>query len=311
MCPGDLIGPGSLDYWIKGNKLLRDLTCSFPPGTLTGIMGPSGCGKTILLDLMSGREKVGEFSGVRMVNGEAMPMDRFRAVMRQQAYVRQVRRTRVSRCLVCPRLVTAVRVDRARALQEDTFFEELTVRDTLLYSAMLGLPESTSLQEKMDRVDAVLEEIGLTACAHAKVGGVKFKGISGGQKRRLSIAIELIRTPSIMLMDEPTSGLDATTSLKLIRTLADLAQQGNRAIIASIQQPRAEIFEALDQILLLGTGGCVVYFGPAKDCVASMSASGLEIDPKDYDNPGGMPLHSPPLSAPRARRTPLTPPRSR
>eukprot|EP01052_Picozoa_sp_SAG31_P023781 SAG31_NODE_1984_length_6740_cov_4.949255_7_plen_85_part_00 len=73
-------------------------------------------------------------------------------------------------------------------------------------------------------------------------------GISGGQKRRLSIAIELVRTPSILLLDEPTSGLDATTSLKLIHTLSDLATQGRRAVVASIQQPRAEIFEALDQV---------------------------------------------------------------
>jgi ABC-type lipoprotein export system ATPase subunit len=174
---------GYLDYWvnvkmnapglagliskstIQRKQLLRDFTASFPPNTLTGIMGPSGCGKTVLLNLLSGRQKTGEFSGLRMVNGEAMSMNRFRAVMQQQGYVRQ----------------------------EDTFFEDLTVRDTLLYSSMLGLPEETSIADKMSRVDSVLAEIGLTGAADAKVGGLKFKGISGGQKRRLSIAIELVR----------------------------------------------------------------------------------------------------------------------
>jgi ABC-type multidrug transport system ATPase subunit len=81
---------------------------------------------------------------------------------------------------------------------------------------------------------------------------VRFKGISGGQKRRLSIAIELLRAPSIIMLDEPTSGLDATTSLKLVRTLAQLAKRGQRAMIATIHQPRTEIFDEFDQLLLLG-----------------------------------------------------------
>jgi len=115
-------------------------------------------------------------------------MEKFRGAMQQQGYCRQ----------------------------EDTHFEDLTVRQTLLYSAMLALPDSMAIVEKIKRVEAVIDEVGLDGCAEAKVGGVKTKGISGGQMRRLSIAIELLRAPSIIILDEPTSGLDATTSLKLI-----------------------------------------------------------------------------------------------
>ena len=274
---------GNFDYWIQAQnqdakaanwngkpkmkkQVLTDVSASFLPGTLTAVMGPSGCGKTVLLNQLSGRAKVGEFRGVRAVNGEVMAMQRFAEVMQRQAYVRQ----------------------------EDTHFEGLTVRETMMYSAMLALPESTAMSAKIRRVEHVIEEVGLDICADALVGGIQFKGISGGQKRRLSIAIELLRAPSIIMLDEPTSGLDATTSLKLvwgvlgfakycslrclsvlrqILTLSKLAKQGQRAMIATIHQPRAEIFAAFDNLLLLGQEGAVIFFGPAKDCVAHLAGA--------------------------------------
>ena len=107
----------------------------------------------------------------------------------------------------------------------------------------------------------VLHDMDLSAAAHNKVGGLTFKGISGGQRRRLSVGIELLGEPSILFLDEPTSGLDSTSSLKLVQLMTKLARSG-RALVTTIHQPRPEIMELFDQLLLLVTGGCVAYFGP-------------------------------------------------
>ena len=236
-------------------QLLFDVSARFTPGTLTAIMGPSGAGKSTFLNVISGRASVGAFSGMRMLNGKPYRISRYNAFMRQQGYV----------------------------LQDNILFEDLTVRETLLFSAMLALPENMPLAQKIERVDSVLDEIGLRENEGDVVGGAQFQA-SRGQKRRLSIAIELLRLPSLLMLDEPTTGLDATSSLKLVQTLRELATHANRTVIAVIHQPRAEIFEYLDQLLLLGEGGHCIFFGPAADAPGALEASGL--DRTGYANPG-------------------------
>lgn len=127
--------------------------------------------------------------------------------------------------------------------------------------------------------------------------GTTFKGISGGQKRRLSVAVELLRKPAVLLCDEPTSGLDATSSLKVVQLLKSLAKQGDgRTVVTTIHQPRAEIIAMFDNVLLLGTGGHVIYLGPVPQAVehlrelviASTMTNGGDattVDFNNYDNP--------------------------
>jgi len=256
-----------LDFWVtvgatwrkKGTQqhILRDVCGYFKPGTVTAVMGPSGCGKTTLLTLLSGRGQTqGEWQGVRLLNGIMLDQLAYQNVLKCQGYV----------------------------MQTDTFFEDLTVLDTLLYGALLRLPERLSLQDKVQRVRTVLAEVGLSDVADSLVGGPAMKGISGGQRRRLSIALELLRLPSVLLLDEPTSGLDATTSLKLCQTLSTLAHDGNRTIITTIHQPRSEIWNTFDQVLLMADGGRTVFCGETASAVTHLSKLDTGINLQDYEN---------------------------
>jgi len=225
----------------KGYKqLLHDVNCQFKPGTLTAIMGPSGAGKTTLLNILSGRVQTGQLSGKCLLNGQALKRSTFNAVMAAQGYV----------------------------LQQDCFLEWLTVKEWMFYEAMLRLPDSMSIEKKLERAMAALSEVDLLSAASTKIGGITVKGISGGQKRRLSIAVELLRLPSVLLCDEPTSGLDATSSLKVVQLLKNLSQQGaGRTVVTTIHQPRAEIIALFDNVLLLGKGGYIIFLGPVKKAV--------------------------------------------
>lgn len=132
----------------------------------------------------------------------------------------------------------------AYVLQNDVLFSHLTVREALLYTVDLRVDKTVSSEEKWRRVDQVIADLELTHVANTKVGGddVRGGGLSGGQKRRLSIAMELVTFPSVLFLDEPTTGLDAYSSLRLVMTLRKLADK-NRTIICTINQPRSDIFE--------------------------------------------------------------------
>ncbi|GMI53440.1 hypothetical protein TeGR_g3569 [Tetraparma gracilis] len=242
----------NVSYFVKEKQILRNVTCSFKPGTLTAIMGPSGSGKTTLLNLVSGHMSVGRVTGSRLLNRSPLPSSSYDSFMRSQAYVEQ---------------------------EDNLLFPTLTVWETLCFAALLRLPESSPIGDKLARALAVLREVGLGEAADSPVGGPSLKGISGGQKRRLSIAIELLRSPASLICDEPTSGLDATTSLQLIQSLKLLAKQHSRTVVTTIHQPRSEIFELFDNVVLLGKGGHVIYAGPAKNNMVT------HVHLPDYDNP--------------------------
>jgi ABC-type multidrug transport system ATPase subunit len=239
-------------------QVLDDITAHFEPGTLTAIMGPSGSGKTTLLNMLGGQCRKGRFCGARMLNGRRYTNREFLAIMRTQGYVQQT----------------------------DTFFADLTVLETLAFSAKLQLSGNNEIQ--ISRVESVLQEVGLMSAANTRIGGNRNRtGLSGGQRRRLSIAIELLRLPSVLLLDEPTSGLDSTSSLKIVRLMHSLAHDKNRTVITSIHQPRSEIFDLFDQILLLTEGGRLAHLGPANGCVDFLSSCpGIVLDPSQLTNPG-------------------------
>ncbi|GMH77464.1 hypothetical protein TL16_g07419 [Triparma laevis f. inornata] len=247
----------NLSYHIGKKRILNNVSCAFLPGSLTAIMGPSGSGKTTLLNLISGHATVGNFEGSRIINGVAFGKQEYDNVIRSQGYVEQ---------------------------DDNLLFDTLTVWETLSFASLLRLPESVGVREKFRRALEVLEEVGLADSADAPVGGVSFKGISGGQRRRLSIAIELLRSPGCLILDEPTSGLDATTSLQLIQSLKSLASKHNRTVITTIHQPRAEIFDMFNNVVLLGKGGGVVYSGE-REFAASYLNKFSSLNLNSYDNP--------------------------
>ena len=140
----------------------------------------------------------------------------------------------------------------------------LTAGETLHYSAQLQFPDSMSTAEKKERADITLREMGLQDAINTRVGGWGAKGLSGGQKRRLSICIEILTRPRLLFLDEPTSGLDSAASYYVMRRIANLVEKDGiqRTVIASIHQPSSEVFQ-LFHILCLLSSGRTVYFGPA------------------------------------------------
>ncbi|KAJ3394693.1 hypothetical protein HDU84_006836 [Entophlyctis sp. JEL0112] len=155
----------------------------------------------------------------------------------------------------------------------------LTVRETLMFSAQLRLPESVSRREKRARVEEVMATLGLTHVADVRVGGSggggrsARRGISGGEKRRVSIGVELVTSPAVIVLDEPTSGLDSFNALAVIRTLSDLAHKSQKTVIFTIHQPRSDAYILFDQVLVLSKGE-PLYFGPGKEAAAHFKAKG-------------------------------------
>ncbi|KAH7366449.1 hypothetical protein KP509_18G078800 [Ceratopteris richardii] len=196
-------------------------------------MGPSGSGKTTLLNVLAGQLSASsrlKLTGHLYVNGKP-----FVSSTHKVAYVRQ----------------------------EDLFFSQLTVRETLSLASELQLSNSLTHDERMQYVDDILYRLGLVSCADTRVGDAKVRGISGGEKKRLSIACELIASPSVIFADEPTTGLDAFQAERVMETLQNLAVDGH-TVICSIHQPRGSIYAKFDDLILLAEGS-LVYAGPAGD----------------------------------------------
>ena len=143
-------------------------------------------------------------------------------------------------------------------LQDDLLYEALTVWETLYYAAMLRLPRTMSTAEKKERVGEVIAALGLAKCRDTIIGGFFRRGISGGERKRVSVGHELLINPSVLLLDEPTSGLDSTTAMRLVTTLRALAA-GGRAVATTIHQPSSRLFQLLDKLLLLSEGHAIYY----------------------------------------------------
>ncbi|XVF02814.1 hypothetical protein REPUB_Repub04eG0206600 [Reevesia pubescens] len=213
--------------------LLKNVRGEAKPGRLLAIMGPSGSGKTTLLNVLAGQILASprlHLSGLLEVNGKPSSNKAYKF-----AYVRQ----------------------------EDLFFSQLTVRETLSLASELQLPEISSVEERDEYVNNLLFKLGLVSCADSIIGDAKVRGISGGEKKRLSLGCELIASPSVIFADEPTTGLDAFQAEKVMETLRQLAQDGH-TVISSIHQPRGSVYAKFDDIVLL-TEGTLVYAGPARD----------------------------------------------
>jgi len=209
-------------------QILSDVSGYFEPGTLTAVMGPSGAGKTTFLDIVTGRKTQGQTTGTLLFDGKPST----RAFLRKQtSYVEQF----------------------------DTLLGVLSVRNMILYQAQLKCDRSESFESQSARVDALIEELGLSSCAHVMIGDSLNRGISGGQAKRTNIAIALVTNPKVMFLDEPTSGLDSQTSCDVVAILRKLAD-GGRTIMSTIHSPTPQAFQMFDKLLLLHKGN-TVYFG--------------------------------------------------
>ena len=148
--------------------------------------------------------------------------------------------------------------------QEDILTWTLTVREAVYYSAELQLPNSMSRAEKKERAERTIREMGLQDSINTRIGGCGTKSLSGGQKRRVSICVEILTRPNLLFLDEPTSGLDSAASYYVMRQIKKLAQQYEMTVIASIHQPSSEVFELFHNLCLLSLGR-TIYFGPSQE----------------------------------------------
>ena len=157
-------------------------------------------------------------------------------------------------------------VTSAYVTQTDVLLPTLTVRETLLCAASLRLPPATTSQQRSQLVEEIILELGLKECVDTRVGdGFKRGGCSGGERRRVSIGVQMLRNPSVLFLDEPTTGLDATSAFHLVKTLKHLANTG-RTVITTIHQPRSDIFFLFDRLTLLSRGN-IAYAGPDRKSV--------------------------------------------
>ncbi|KAJ0501557.1 Pleiotropic drug resistance protein 3 [Helianthus annuus] len=214
----------------KRLQLLCDVTGSFRPGVLTALMGVSGAGKTTLLDVLAGRKTTGIVEGEIRIGGYPKVQDTF---------------ARVS----------------GYCEQSDVHSPQITVQESVIFSAWLRLHPDLDSKTKNKFIEEILETVELYALKDSLVGIPGVSGLSTEQRKRLTIAVEVVANPSIIFMDEPTTGLDARSAAIVMRAVKNIVDTG-RTIVCTIHQPSIDIFEAFDELILLKNGGRMIYCGP-------------------------------------------------
>ena len=245
---------------LPRKTILHPVDATFQAGVLNVIMGPSGSGKTSLLNSMALR--LHNSMGTKYIPSGKLT---FNSAVPSSSVVRSV-------CsYVCQ--------------DDDALLPSLTVRETLRFAAGLRLPSWMSKDEKNRRAEDVLLKMGLKDCADNLVGSELVKGISGGEKRRVSIAVQVLTDPRILLLDEPTSGLDAFTASSIMEVLRGLAAEG-RTLILTIHQARSDLFKHFGNVLLLARGGECAYAGRAAEMLGYFGGLGYECprhtNPADF-----------------------------
>jgi ABC-type multidrug transport system ATPase subunit/ABC-type transport system involved in multi-copper enzyme maturation permease subunit len=238
----------NVSYNLGGKQILSGISGAVHPGELMAIMGASGAGKTTFLDILARKNKVGITDGAFYLNGEKIRDDEFKSVI---GFVDQ----------------------------DDTLLPTLTVHETILDSALLRLPREMSRASKEQKVEDVERQLGIYHIRNQKIGSEETsRGISGGEKRRVGIACELVTSPSILFLDEPTSGLDAFNAFNVVECLVNLVKNYNRTVVVTIHQPRSNIVALFDQLILLAKGR-TVYSGPFENCQAYFDNIGYTCPP--------------------------------
>ena len=236
-----------------GNVIMKDVSGFFKMGKVTAIMGPSGAGKSTLFSLLTG--KIPKSKGTILLNGKKQDLSKYK------------------------KLVGFVP-------QDDVMHRELTVNNILLHSARMRLPSSLSTKQIKKKVVETIEFLGLGHVINTVIGDEETRGISGGQRKRVNIGMEIVADPSVLFLDEPTSGLDSSTSLELCEILSRLARQNNMTIAAVVHSPSPQTFSMFDDVLFLGKGGRMVFFGPTKGVKHYFKELGFrcpkDVNPADF-----------------------------
>lgn len=239
----------NVSYNLNGKQILSGIQGVAHPGEILAIMGASGAGKTSFLDILARKNKRGTVQGDFYVNGEKVSDTEYKNVV---GFVDQ----------------------------EDTMLPTLTVHETIMTSALLRLPRDMGRAAKEQRVYEVEKQLGISAIKDSLIGSEEGngRGISGGEKRRVGIACELVTSPSILFLDEPTSGLDAFNAFNVIECLVTLARTYKRTVIFTIHQPRSNIVALFDRLLLLAKGE-TVFSGQFSQCQEYFDHIGYSCPP--------------------------------
>ncbi|XP_051737150.1 broad substrate specificity ATP-binding cassette transporter ABCG2 [Ctenopharyngodon idella] len=233
---------------VTRKNILIELNGIMRPG-LNAILGATGSGKSSFLDVLAARKDPSGLSGEVLIDGAPQPPN--------------------FKCL------------SGYVVQDDVVMGTLTVRENLRFSAALRLPKSIKQREKDEKVERLIQELGLSKVADSRVGTQLIRGVSGGERKRTNIGMELIIDPPVLFLDEPTTGLDASTANSVLMLLKKMGNNG-RTIILSIHQPRYSIYRLFDSLTLL-VGGRLVYHGPAQDALQYFSQIGYTCEP--HNNP--------------------------
>ncbi|XP_028776748.1 ABC transporter G family member 14-like [Neltuma alba] len=236
----------------REKTILNGITGMVSPGEILAMLGPSGSGKTTLLTALGGRLNGRSLSGKITYNN--------------QPFSGSIKRT------------------TGFVAQDDVLYPHLTVSETLIFTALLRLPNSLTNTEKMKHVERVIAELGLARCRNSIIGGALVRGISGGEKKRVSIGQEMLINPSLLLLDEPTSGLDSTTAQRILTTVKGLAS-GGRTVVTTIHQPSSRLYHMFDKVVVLSEGWSI-YNGPAAAAMEYFSSIGfstsITVNPADF-----------------------------
>mmetsp|Transcript_17813 Transcript_17813/g.62533 ORF Transcript_17813/g.62533 Transcript_17813/m.62533 type:complete len:607 (+) Transcript_17813:60-1880(+) len=240
---------------MQTKTILEPCSGHFEPGELVALMGPSGCGKSTLLDMLA-MKKTAKHSGKVLVNGHVRDSRKF------------------------PRIAVYVG-------QEDVMPAHWTVREAIKFNSSLKMPMEKWLAKGEKVCDLLLEAFGLTGVADTYIGGASVRGISGGQRRRVTLARGVAAQAPLLFCDEPTSGLSATDAELCIKALRAIAKNLKVLILVVIHQPRIEVAQMFDKLVLLTSiPGRMSYFGPMSQAVAYMEACGRpvpqHVNPTDY-----------------------------
>ncbi|KAE9590649.1 putative pigment precursor permease, P-loop containing nucleoside triphosphate hydrolase [Lupinus albus] len=231
--------------------ILKGVTGIVEPGEILAMLGPSGSGKTTLLTALGGRLG-GKLHGTITYNGQPLS----NVIKRNSGFV----------------------------TQDDVLYPHLTVTETLVFTALLRLPNSVTKEEKIVHAKAVIDQLGLTKCKDSIVGGTYIRGVSGGERKRVSIGQEMLINPSLLFLDEPTSGLDSTTAQKIVSTLWEVANEG-KTIVMTIHQPSSRLYYMFHKVLLLSEGNSL-YYGKGSEAIHYFSnigyAPALAMNPADF-----------------------------
>ncbi|KAJ1844670.1 hypothetical protein LPJ70_002849, partial [Coemansia sp. RSA 2708] len=251
----------NLLYEVKAKEkgswrtILNEISGEACAGETIAIIGSSGAGKTTLLNALSGRIIGGRLSGSILYRGAKRHPGHFKRI---SAYVQQ----------------------------DDLMHPMLTVQETLAYASKLRLPNKHySAADKTERVNTVIQQLRLEAARNTRIGDAKTRGVSGGERKRVSIGTELLTDPRLLFLDEPTSGLDSNSSELVVELVKSISQEQGIATLMTIHQPNARIFNTFDKVILLSQGR-IVYFGPTATAIEYFASIGFQCpmheNPADY-----------------------------